>query len=160
VKSIVNLNPGVHLRALQRILGLSFNSTRYHVSRLRSKGEIQSIKDRNRVRLYPPGTESYKLDLHSVLRSRGPRSILSYAISLQGSFTQRQICEKTGFAKSTVSENLNKFVSLGILNKEMSEDTKYRYEVVNRDELKRLLDRTNDSRYEMATTQFIALWDF
>lgn len=159
VKSLIALFPGLHLRGLQRAIGLSFNSTRYHVFKLCNSGEIQGVKDQNRMRLYPPGLKPADLELFSMLRRKVPRTILSRAVDIEGSFSQRQICEMTGLAKSTVSESLNELISTGIIKKNMFEKSRCSYQLENRDALKPLLNEVSESDH-MIAQRFVDLWDF
>ena len=159
LKSLIALFPGLHLRGLQRAMGLSFNSTRYHVSKLCNSGEIQGIKDQNRMRLYPPGLKSADLELFSMLRRKAPKTILSGVVDKEGSFTQKQICEMTGLAKSTVSETLNELISIGIIRKNMFDQSRCSYQLENRNILKPLLNEILESDRVIAQ-RFVDLWDF
>jgi predicted transcriptional regulator len=160
VKFIVSKSPGVHLRALQRMLGISFNSTRYNVARLRNNGQIQIVRNGNRVCLFPLETQSSEVLLYSTFREPAPRKIMLQILEKTQPLTSKQICEYTSLAKSTVSLSLRKLCSLGVLQKSNSESSVSQYAPINREEFKAILDRTRETRYEVITSRFISLWDF
>jgi len=57
IKLLVSLHPGLHLRELQRQIGLSFSSTRYHLDKLAKQGEIDRVEDNGYSRIYPAGID-------------------------------------------------------------------------------------------------------
>src|ERR1700685_952973 len=73
VKKIVSLSPGIHLRMLQKLLGASFSTTRYHVEGLRRDGEIVCSKEGRYQRLYPAGTTDGSKATYAVLQGKTAR---------------------------------------------------------------------------------------
>ncbi len=103
IKLLIASLPGVHLRQIQRILGLSFSSVRYNVDVLKRNGEVLVWSESGRSRLFDPTISERERVLYSHLRNRISRKILR-AIAQDGKLTNRQLSKMTGFAKSTLSE--------------------------------------------------------
>jgi predicted transcriptional regulator len=161
IKLLVSTLPGIHLRELQRLLGISFNSTRYHVNNLSSTGEIICERVRGRSRLYPPGVSGQDKLVYSLLRSRTCRSILT-ALVEEPNLTNKQISIKTELAKSTVSEHIQRLLSAGVVRMNVSNENGVTYELGDPNYILQLLMKTDRKRsaLEVATDRFIDTWDF
>jgi predicted transcriptional regulator len=158
---LVSLLPGIHLRELQRLLGISFSSTRYNVERLCNSGEITSQRENGYIRLYPTGTKNDERIVFSLLRSKTTSTILAEVVKEHEGITHKQLCERTGFAKSTVTENLRRVVESGLVEIKFSADLKQIYVSQNHNELLRMLISSRRlSDRGSATERFIDLWDF
>jgi predicted transcriptional regulator len=156
---IVSLLPGIHLRELQRLLGISFSSTRYNVDKLCNSGEITSHRDNGHLRLYPKGTRDDERQIFSILRNRTAVAILNAVVD--ESLSHKQLCERTRIAKSTVSEYLSHLTEIGFIKVKLSSDLKTLYELQNDNKLLQALLSSNLIRPPgSATERFIDLWDF
>jgi predicted transcriptional regulator len=142
------------------LLGISFNSTRYNVDKLLRNGEVVSHKEKRYVRLYPAGTKDDELRVYSFLRSKTLKSILRALINEHEGLTQRQLCESTGLAKSTISENLKQLMELGLIEFASSDDLKFVLVPSLRPRLQQLIDASQRTLIDHATGRFIDLWDF
>ena len=159
VLRLVSLMPGLHLRELQRLLGLSFNTTRYHVDILSKAGAIECQKDKGYLRVYPVGTPEKAKTIYSCLRKPSSRLILT-ALAQEPIVTGKQLCERTGLAKSTVSELIQEFVASQIVKVEFSDVAGFGYDLTDRDYLLQILLNQQQKRLlETATDRFIDLWD-
>jgi predicted transcriptional regulator len=159
VLRLVSMLPGVHLRELHRLLGISFNSARYNASKLCSTGEIQGFKESGYLRLYPAGTSARQRSIYAVLRNRVPNSILRILVEENGGATHKQLCQATGLAKSTVSENVQRLVELGIVKISLS-DQRVSYSLEDHEEIRRALDECKEGPISSPTDRFVDLWDF
>jgi len=159
VKGIIYLLPGVHLRQLQRMLGISFHSTRHHVDSLSKSGEIVRLQDGRYARLYPTVTNEADRALFSMIRNKSSRKILR-ALAMDGGLTNKQVAEKTGLAKSTVSEYLQSFLEERVVRISLSEAGRVTYELRDRVKVLRLADDTERSMMLVAADRFVELWDF
>lgn len=156
---LISLMPGLHLRQLQRLLGISFSSTRYHVKRLESSGKLLPKQDRGFVRLYPKGINESDLEIYPFLRNRTARLILSALIEQPG-LSNKEISERTGLAKSTISEYLTRFLSAKIVKSTMAENKRIAYEIQDPSHLLYLLMTSKGRVNSTATDRFVDLWDF
>ena len=159
VKLLVSLSPGVHLRELQRLLDVSFNSTRYHVDKLAKSGEIVRVEEGGYSRLYPKGTSEAERTLFAVVRAETDHRILS-SLATDLFLSNKQLCDHTGLAKSTISEHVAELVRMGIVKTRQSGETSVAYELEQPERIRWLLMRLNPSLRKKATDRFIDLWDF
>lgn len=156
---LVSILPGLHLRALQRLTGLSFNSIRYHVRALTKSGEIVRSEEGGYSRLYPVGTSEHDKSLYSVLRSPTDRRIIQTIASCTA-ITHFDLCSLTGLAKSTISEHMAKLVASGIVKTIHKTAGKVEYELVDPEHTRRLVTLENATLIGKATDRFIDLWNF
>ena len=157
IRLLVSLQPGLHLRELQRQIGLSFSSTRYHVDRLAKEGEIERVEDKGYSRIYPAGTGANDRILLSVVRRKTDHKILSCFLTENGASQQRLI-DFTGLSKSTVSEHLATLLELGIVRLRSGDERRV-FELTDLAKIDRLM-RRYPVLLEKATSRFIDLWDF
>jgi predicted transcriptional regulator len=157
---IVSLMPGLHLREIQRILGISFGSTRHNVRSLARSGKIVPHPDGGFVRLYPAGTNELDMAIYPYLRNRTSKTILSILLKEPG-LTNKEISERARLAKSTVSEYLATFLHVGIAKCSVSVGERATYRVQDANRLLQLLVNTEqNSRGPDVTERFVDLWDF
>ena len=159
ILDIVAEFPGIHLREIERKLGVSFNSARYHANELLKSGELVCEKQNNHSRLYPAGTTHEYRVLYSLVRDDADRKIL---IELcRESLSNKEISERTGLAKSTVSEHVQKLLALDLVKFTFSKGGSFSVELQKRDKIESILllkkrDRTSD----VLVRNFTELWDF
>src|SRR2546425_2138273 len=159
VKLIISVLPGVHLRQLQRLLGVSFNSTRYHVERMAKIGEIVRVEDGGHSRLYPPGLSDREKDVCSLIRGGTDRRILARLV-MESGLSNKQLCDLTGLAKSTVSEHLAHQIQLGIVVTRRTIENGIVYDLEDPIRIRSLLGKQSPALLKKATDRFVDLWNF
>ena len=159
VKQLISLAPGVHLRELQRLLGMSFNSTRYHVDKLTTAGEIIRVEEGGYSRLYSAGIGEAERAIFTFLRRETDRKILASLVA-DPILSNKQLCEQTNLAKSTVSEHLAGLVRVGIVKTRQVTENFVGYELEQPEQIRLLLRSQNPSLLRKAGERFIDLWDF
>jgi len=159
VKQLVWLAPGVHLRELQRLLGMSFNSTRYHVDKLTTAGEIIRVEEGGYSRLYPAGISEAERAIFTLVRGETDRKILASLVA-DPILSNKQLCELTQLAKSTVSEHMTGLVRAGIVKTRQVAENCVAYELERPEQIRLLLKGQNPSLLKKASDRFIDLWDF
>jgi predicted transcriptional regulator len=150
--------PGIHLRELARSLGLSLHTVRFHVEALSKSGLIICEKQTGYSRIFPAGTDANDIITYSFLRNNSAKVIL-VALSSGSLFTNKEICERTGLAKSTVSELLQKFLESHLVVQELS-DSGVKTRLENHTHLIQLLENAKSSISVNVVDNFIELWDF
>lgn len=147
------------MRELQRLLGVSFSSTRYNVEKLSKYGKVLSKRDRGHLRLFPPGTTELDIMVYSQLRNESSKSILVALSDSKEPLSNKDICVITSLAKSTVSENLQRLVGLGLVNLVISDKLKNAYALNSTLDITKMISDSKSLPYS-ATDRFIDLWDF
>ena len=151
--------PGVHLRELQRLLGLSFNSTRYHVDKLTKTGEIIRVEDGGYSRLYPAGIGQAQREIFPLVRGETDRKIL-LSLTANHVLSNKQLCELTRLAKSTISEHVANLMQAGVVKTRHIGEFGVFYELEQPEQIRLLLKNQNPSLLTKASNRFIDLWDF
>jgi predicted transcriptional regulator len=159
VRHLVSVVPGVHLRELQRLLGMSFNSTRYHVDKLTKTGEIVRVEDGGYSRLYPAGVSEVERVLFPLARGGTDRKILESFVAVPW-VSNKQLCALTGLAKSTVSEHLADLTRLGVVKTRGTSESGVSYELEHPEQIQVLLRKQSPRLLKKASDRFIDLWDF
>ncbi|HEV2118542.1 MAG TPA: winged helix-turn-helix transcriptional regulator [Candidatus Bathyarchaeia archaeon] len=159
IRFIVSILPGVHLRELQRLLGMSFNTTRYHVDRLTKTGEIIRVEDGGYSRLFPSGIGEAEKRMFPLLRGDTDRKILE-SLASDSLLSNKQLCDITGLAKSTVSEHIADLTRAGIVKPSRTSDLGVFYELEQPEQIRLLLRNQNPNLLKKASDRFIDLWDF
>jgi predicted transcriptional regulator len=151
------LQPELHLRELQRQIGLSFSSTRYHVDKLAKEGEIDRVEDKGYSRIYPAGVDQRDKILLSLFRRETDYKILSSFLR-ENILTQKRLTDLTKLAKSTVSEHLATLLELGVVRIKAGEERRF-FELTDPAKIDAMLNRY-PHLLSKATHRFIDLWDF
>ena len=158
IRQLVTLHPGVHLRQLQRLLGVSFSSTRYHVQKMTRQGEIARMEDGRYSRLFPAGIESGDAKAFSSIRRESDSRILSNLLR-ERTASQKRLCELTGLARSTVSERLSELVAQDLIKIAPTANSRASYELIDPVRIRGLLEGRSGI-LPKASARFIELWDF
>jgi predicted transcriptional regulator len=148
------------LRELQRQLGVSFNSIRYHTEKLVHSGEIVCEKGIGYSRFYPPGMSEKDRLLYSVSRNNTTFKIMAELTS-QVMLTNKELTVKTGFAKSTVSEHVHHLLESNLVKLTLSDEGNFKVELRDREHVKIIVDGINQINLQNDVVQnFVELWDF
>jgi predicted transcriptional regulator len=159
-RRLISLIPGIHLRELHRLLGISFNATRYNVEKLSGQGEIVVQREKGFTRLYPPGITESEKRAYPFLRRNSSKSILAALLRERAGLTHKELTEKTKLSKSTVSENLQRLLEEGIIRVSVSDGLKTLYDLPEDHNLSFMIVNSRVSTGDSATKRYIDLWDF
>lgn len=141
VYDAVRRYPGIHLRALQRNLGISAALAQYHVKRLEEAGFLESREQGAYVRWYPTSkgksaaVVAEDMPILGLLREEVPLHIALLLLDF-GPLSHGDLVARVGVAKSTVSYHLAKLAEAGIVEREPAGT---RVRLSERDRIYRLL---------------------
>lgn len=159
-KLIVSLSPGIHLRKLQKLLGASFTTTRYHIDNLVKDGEIVRAKEGRYDRLYPVGTAESMRPVYAALQSRTTRMLLSaLLVSKSQGLSSTDLSERLSLPRSTLSSYFANLTDLRLLTRSWTPDGQQLYSVRDKEEVARLIAVFERNLLSVATDSFIDLWD-
>ncbi len=156
-KSLVGLFPGIHLRKLQRLLGTSFSTTRYHVDHLLREGDIVSEHERGYTRLFPSGIDEQDRRIYAGLQNKSTRSVLHALISSQP-LNKAEMADATRLSKSTVARQVESLKLLEMIEQAGSRGGQPGYRVVDAKKVALILSALERSPLRAATDNFIDLW--
>jgi predicted transcriptional regulator len=159
-KLIVSLSPGIHIRRLQKLLGASFSTTRYHVETLEREGEIVRSKDGRYDRLYPTGTVESMKEVYAILQSNTARKVLQTLVDNNPrELTNGDLSERTHLPRSTVSECIKHMSSISLVRRSLTPDGRILFGVQRSEEVILALAAFQRNILNIATDRFIDLWD-
>jgi len=156
-KTLVELFPGIHLRKLQRLLGTSFSTTRYHVDHLLREGEIVSERERGYTRLYPSGFEQGDRRIYAGLQNKSARSILHALISSR-LLGKAELAEATQLSRSTIATQLEVLELLNLVEELESHGGQPAYRIIDGGRVALILSALEKNPLSVATDNFIDLW--
>ena len=122
VAACIRRYPGIHLRGIERELGLSSGLVHYHVKALEAAGEALGASVGGCRRLFPKDAGGGRvlapedLDLLAALREEVAFHLVLLLLD-GGPTPQADLVEETGLAKSTVSYHLERLVARGLLER-------------------------------------------
>ncbi|MEO7397887.1 MAG: winged helix-turn-helix transcriptional regulator [Ilumatobacteraceae bacterium] len=140
----VSTNPGTHLREVARRCSMPLGTSLYHLDYLERSGLLVARRDGRYKRYF--GSHSVgrrEKEVLSLLRHEAPRRLV-VAILDGGAATQRDLCERVGVSRSTVSFHLNRLVLDGVVVRTPRRPEAL-YEVVDPTFTQDLLTRFGDS---------------
>ncbi len=158
-KTIVTLSPGIHLRRLQKLMGASFSTTRYHVEALRREGEIVCSKEGRYQRLYPAGTAEGSKSTYALLQRKTARKVMGALVRGQRDLRNGDLCEATGLPRSTVSECTALLGEAGLVRRRVTAEGHVLFGVQDRQRTLELLASFEKNLLDIATDRFTDLWD-
>lgn len=130
IYAVVERQPGIHLRRLQRRMGIPLSTLEYHLHRLERDGAIRRHDKKNRRGLYPSGKgfSDWDRDLLFHLR-QGHRGDLLCLVHANPGIRFQELCAEMELAPSTVSYHARDLVADQILS-ELKKGREKAYEPV------------------------------
>jgi predicted transcriptional regulator len=156
-KTLVALLPGIHLRRLQRLLGTSFSTTRYHVDSLLREGKIVSAREGGYTRLFPSGMEEDEMKIHSSLQNKNTRHILRALVNSRF-LSKRELSVITGLSKSTIAKQIGTMGILNLVERHESRGEELTYGIRDYENVTLILSSLERNFLDVATDSFIDLW--
>ena len=158
-KLVIGLSPGIHLRSLQRALGVSFTTARYHVRNLERDGEITSSEAGRYCRLFPAGTTEEMKRTYEALQDGSTRRVLSALVGGSGDLTNGELCRRAGLSAATVGECLKALVGSGLARRYCSPDGRVLFGALETERIRPILSSFEKNMLDIASDRFIDLWD-
>lgn len=146
---------------LQRLLGTSFSTVRYHVSSLERDGEVLIRRDHRYQRLYPRGTSDAMQAVYAVLHRGTTRRVLQAIADRDAqSLTIADLASKVRLSTSAVAECVKQLGIAGLVTRSHATDGRVRCEVRDRELVLELLAAFRRNALDIAADNLIDLWDF
>jgi predicted transcriptional regulator len=121
VYEAVRRYPGIHLRALERNLGVSAPLAQYHLKHLSKAGWVEGRDQGGYTRYWPTAKEARVRDadqaILGMLREEVPLHVALLLLDF-GPMTHGALVERLGMAKSSVSYHLAKLAQANIVERE------------------------------------------
>ena len=117
VLQLVEAQPGIHMRELQRRLGLGRNQATHHVGKLRDAGLIRMVAGPGYTCVFPRGTDKATMGAAPAMKADAARRILRAAVAHPG-LSARAVAREAGISPGTLSHHLPRLRSAGLLSPE------------------------------------------
>ncbi|WMW26272.1 winged helix-turn-helix transcriptional regulator [Methanolobus sediminis] len=155
----IRSSPGIHLRELERSLGIAVGSLQYHLHYMQKKNIISAQKDEQFLRYFVRDKELSENDrlVMSFLRKKACRHIL-ITLMENPDLNNKDISSAIGLSPSTVSWHLNKLVASGVVNKIIN-GRESNFEVINPEEITELIITYKSSFFDRMLDNFIEMWE-
>lgn len=156
IYAAVGRDPGSSARDVQRVLGLGWGETSYHLDRLVDAQLLRRERSPNRDFYFVRDVTWEDRRSLVFFRRRTSREIL---LSLYGrpDLTSYEIAEQLHLGKSTVAFHLTRLLEAGLIESRRL-DAFRRYRIVNPDHVRRLLQMYSDSFREEVVGRFAEVW--
>lgn len=117
IVSVVKGDPGIHLRRLAAVVGISWNTCLHHVNRLEAKGVVSTQKVRGLVCVFDRtgGAVTGKTG-HCLLRDERNMNVARFVAENPGCH-QRAVCAGTDLAPSVVTRRLQSLEDAGLVER-------------------------------------------
>ena len=159
IYNLIEQNPGLHFREVQRRTGLAVGSLQYHLDYLNKKHLIRIEKRGKFTRYY--SVQGHQLGdaqlTMSLLRQESLRKIMIFLLTKRRANNTR-IAEALGLSPSTISWHLDKLVEAGLLEKKRK-GRKIFYKIINPDQAANLLREYKKSFFDELVDNFVEVWD-
>ncbi|SFM68984.1 winged helix-turn-helix transcriptional regulator [Methanolobus profundi] len=155
----IQSSPGIHLRELERVLGMAVGNLQYHLHYMEKKNLIYSIKDEQFIRYFVRDKElsADERMILSFLRKKACRHILIILMEAPGA-NNKAISSSVGLSPSTVSWHLNKMVASGVVSR-VVHGRESNFNVPDPETAAGLMIRYKGSFFDRLLDNFIEMWD-
>ncbi len=154
----VSKNPGLSARDIQRLVGLGWGETSYHLDRMATAGVLRRERAPNRDFYFASDLTWDDRKYLVFLRGENPRGILLTLLGSPG-LSPSDLAERLRLSKSTVYFHLTRLVQAGLVQGELDNITR-RYRVAHPQQAVRLLGTYRENFREEMVSRFAELWGY
>lgn len=123
---LLQASPGLHLRELERRLGVPQATLRHHLERLRTRGVVEAYRDGRLLRFFPAGDMEGREAL-AALRQEPLRRALLLLLEEGGGSEYRALAARSEVPQSTLSTRLAALQARGLATVEkVGRETRWR----------------------------------
>lgn len=157
IYDFLTANPGVHLRRIGQVLGMSTGMLSYHLGYLERNGLLKSDEDGHRKRYFiARGLVEAQRRILAILRQDVPRQIV-LELLMHGERTFGELQLSVGVSKSTLSYHLQKLLGRELLLRAKRERESV-FSIKDMEEVRKLLLANQSSFQDDAVDRFADLW--
>lgn len=153
---VVQKNPGLSARDVQRTLSLGWGETAYHLERMAKTGVLRRERAPNRDFYFASEVGWDDRKYLVFLRGENTRRILFTLLQSPG-LTPADLSERLGLGKSTIYFHLTRLVQGGLLEGKL-DNVLRRYRVLQPEQAVRLLGTYRENFREELTSRFAEVW--
>ncbi|HKM75289.1 MAG TPA: winged helix-turn-helix transcriptional regulator [Candidatus Bathyarchaeia archaeon] len=152
-------SPGLHFREIQRRLGLANGALEHHLRTLLRSGTIESERDGQFVRFYPPPILHEERTYISILRHPRLREIITFLI-LRPESDYKTIAQELNLSPSTITWYLKRLEQVGVVTREKRKGSELTcFEISEPEKLAKILSAYRQSFLDKAVDSFLDTWE-
>lgn len=156
IYEVVNGNPGASARDVQRLAGLAWGETAYHLDVMTRAGAVRRERGGRRDYYYPPEMTWNDRKLVRSLRSDSQRRIL-LELTGSGGLTISELCARTGLSVSTTAFHLRELVEASLVEPFRDGNVR-RYRAAFPARVSQLLKEHRESFRDQLVDRFVETW--
>ncbi len=153
---VVSAHPGASAREVQRLAGLAWGETAYHLEQLTSAGVLRRERGGRRDYYFPATMTWEDRRLLQALRSPAQRALL-LLLSERPGLTLAELREVAGFSLSTTSFHLRQLLDRAVVEM-YREGNARRYRVVRPERVAELVRGYRTSFEDRLVDRFVETW--
>ena len=153
---VVSKNPGLSARDIQRLAGLGWGETSYHLERLEDAGVLRRERAPNRDFYFASDITWDDRKYLVLLRGENSRRLLLELLR-EPRLTAADLSARLRLSRSTVYFHLTRLVQGGLLHGERDNTTR-RYRVAHPEQALRLLESYRENFREEVVSRFVEVW--
>lgn len=117
IQALVRADPGIHIRRIAFLSGLSWNTVQYHLRRMEAAGTVVSRKVQGNVCYFDRSAGAFHGKQGQALL-REPRNVLlARHLVDNGGRSQRELAQELGLAASVIHRRIQKFEEAGLVER-------------------------------------------
>lgn len=152
-------SPGLHFREIQRRLHLANGALEHHLRTLLRSGSLESERDGQFVRFYPPPIRHEERVYISILRQPRLREIITFLILRPGS-DYRTIAQELNLSPSTITWHLKRLQQVGVVTRGKKNDSELIcFQISEPERLTKILSAYRQSFLDKAVDSFLDTWE-
>ena len=152
-------SPGLHFREIQRRLGLANGALEHHLRTLLRSGIIESERDGQFVRFYPPPILHEERTYISILRQPRLREIITFLI-LRPESDYKTIAQELNLSPSTITWYLKRLEQMGVITREKRRGSELTcFQISEPEKLAKILSVYRQSFLDKAVDSFLDTWE-
>lgn len=156
IYDVVGTHPGSSARDIQRLAGLAWGETAYHLDQLTRAGAVRRERGGRRDFYFRLTMDWDDRKLLRSLRSSTQRRLL-LALAIQPGLTVGELSKRTGLSPSTTSFHLRELVNSGAAES-FRDGNLHRYRPAHPGHLAKLLATYRESFQDRLVDRFVETW--
>ncbi len=117
IHALVRADPGIHIRRIAFLTGLSWNTIQYHLRRMEAKGSVASRKVEGNVCYFDRSSGAFPGKVGQALLRDARNVQLARHLVQHDGLSQKELSEGLGLAASVIHRRVSKFEEAGLVDR-------------------------------------------
>ncbi len=117
IHALIRADPGIHIRRVAFLTGLSWNTIQYHLRRMEARGMVVSEKVEGNVCFFDRAAGAFHGKAGQALLRDARNVLLARHLIQHGGMSQKELAEGLGLAASVIHRRVSKFEEAGLIER-------------------------------------------